>query len=195
MEHKLQCQCGQVKGTLTNLQPSRVNRAVCYCRFCQAYQGYLSQEATPSEHYDGAELFQMSPKDIHFSQGFDQIHAVKLTDKGPLRYYAKCCNTPLVNGLANMNIPFVGVAIECVPELTSEQHRQDSLGPILARVNTHGPAQKALPKANKAAVYRMLVHLVRLMVGWWLRGDAKYSPFIDANGQPVLVGERIRLDP
>ncbi len=193
MDLKFQCKCGQVTGTLKNLKPSGVNRVVCYCRFCQAYEQHLS--GAKQKDQPGSDLFQMSPRDIQFEQGFEWVHAIKLTDKGPLRYYAKCCNTPLVNGLQNMKVPFTGVAIDCVPQLLEESQSLLSFGPIRARVNTHGAQQKALPKSDNASKYRMFAHLARLMFGWWLRGDAKRSPFINAQGQPVLVGERIRLEP
>jgi len=193
MELQLQCHCGQVRARLSHMQPQTVNRAVCYCRFCQSYLRFLGQEATFADSQGGTDVFQMSPRDITFESGFELIRAVKQTEKGAARYYAGCCNTPLFNGMQNLRVPFLGVFTGSIQGFEELRNADDAIGPVRARVNKQTEEQWAQPNADRMSVLRMLLHVARLMLFWFVRGDAKRSPLRADNGQPRLSVERIRV--
>lgn len=193
MQLQLECDCGQVQGTLRHIRAGTVNRVICYCRFCQSYLRYLGREAKIPDALGGTDLFQVSPRDLQIDQGAEHIHALKLTGRGAARYYAGCCNTPLVNGMQNLSIPFVGVLAHAIKGFDNDRTRDDALGPVRARVNCQTDAQRALPKTDRVSNVVMVAHFMRLMVLWIVRRDARLSPFRYPDGSPRFPVERIEV--
>ncbi len=47
----------------------------------------------------GSQIIQVPPKNLTFTQGREVLASMRLTEKGLLRWYAGCCNTPIGNTL------------------------------------------------------------------------------------------------
>jgi len=190
---KLRCDCGKVKGAATNITPSATNRAVCYCGFCQSYAGFLERKDQVLDELGGTEVFQLSPREISFSEGQGQIDCIKLTEKGALRWFAKCCSTPLVTTGQNLDLPFIAINHFCVETFQEPENRDRALGPIRARVNGQGIEYAQLPKTGRWSIAKMMVHMVVLMLKWKVGGDAKKSPIRTTEGLPIVNPTRVKV--
>jgi hypothetical protein len=108
--------------------PQIGNRCVCYCDDCQAFPKALGRPDVLDAN-GGTDIFQLSPARIEFTHGVDLVACLRLTEKGLVRWYASCCNTPIGNTLTTGSIPFVGLICSFVPEAVT-----GTLGPIRARI-------------------------------------------------------------
>ncbi|EAR11283.1 DUF6151 family protein [Reinekea blandensis] len=192
MELSFGCRCGKLQGRLERVQPSRVNRVVCYCGFCQSYERYLQPQSPALDVNGGTELMQLSPADIHLMAGHDHLACLKLTEGGALRFYAKCCQTALMNTSQRSNLPFVSIPLSSIQGLDTDEKRQACLGPVRIRAfvpDTLKPALANGPKVHKGLGY---LHLGRLLLSWFVQGAAKQSPLWQ-NGEPVCIPERVRV--
>lgn len=105
----IRCSCGTLEGVARDLSPSVGNRVVCYCKDCQAFARYLGRGAEVLDDAGGTDIFQTSPARVSFARGADRLACVRLTRKGPLRWYARCCDTAIGNTAAGPGVPFVGL--------------------------------------------------------------------------------------
>ena len=85
-EFKLQCKCGQVQGLVRNFSVGRSTRAVCHCADCQTYARHLDERSDNSggtlDEFGGTDVLQMTPAQVTFHQGADQLRCLRLTAKG-----------------------------------------------------------------------------------------------------------------
>ena len=101
------CECGTVSGTLLRVGPDQGDLVVCHCADCQYLAHHLGHAARMLDEHGGASLYQSRCARVHIASGRDQLACVHLTDKPTLRWYAKCCRTPLFNTYANGKIPYI----------------------------------------------------------------------------------------
>lgn len=192
MELTLSCRCGQVQGTLSQVKPSKVSRVVCYCGFCQSYERYLQPVQPALDAFGGTDMIQLSPAHIRLTQGEEQLACLKLTEGGALRYYAKCCQSALMNTTQRSNVPFISIPLSRIPDLAPDAEAVRHVGPIRIRAFVPDTLQQALPSSPKVRNLTGYLHLGRLLLGWTLQGAAKHSP-LWRNGKSVCTPERIRL--
>ncbi len=140
------------------------------------------------DDWGGSEVLQMTPARIELSQGADQLACVRLSPKGLMRWYARCCSTPIANTMASAGMAFAGVLVALV-DLPADAHtRDEALGPMTARVN--GRARlSGVQGAPKLALFPLLTiaRALRLMIGGKLRGEHQPSPFFDEGGAPRVT--------
>ena len=63
------------------------------------------------DEWGGSEVFQTTPARIEFTQGADQLACMRLSPKGLMRWYARCCNTPIANTLPSPGMAFAGILV------------------------------------------------------------------------------------
>ena len=181
----IKCDCGELRGEVRNASPARINRGVCYCTDCQAFARHLGRGDLVLDEYGGTEILQFSSGQLEFSQGEEHLACLQLTDGALRRWYASCCNTPIGNTLGKSWIPFVGLLRASVDPALSEAQLDQLAGPNRLRVHTQGALKDAdRLAANAPGQWSMLLGLLRLLGGGWLRGEHRRSPFFD-NGAPV----------
>jgi uncharacterized protein DUF6151 len=180
----LQCRCGTVRAIARGVTPDIGNHCVCYCDDCQAFAKFLGRASDVLDPNGGTDIFQLSPARIEFTHGVDRIACIRLSPKGLARWYASCCNTPIGNTMATRGVPFVGVIRAFMSGPAS-----DALGPIRARgFRQFAIGDRAAIPPDNQPLWRMLVRMLGLMLGWRLRGDHKRSAFFDAGtGSPIAV--------
>jgi hypothetical protein len=180
MQHPLQCRCGTVKGSVSNVQSA--NRVVCYCRDCQAFARFLGQEGETLDAQGGSEVVQTLPKNVTFSQGAEALACMRLTDKGMVRWYASCCKTPIGNTLENYKISFVGLLHNCLE--THGQSLQDSFGAIRTYANPQGATGEPKPKATGmgATIWWFAKTILKARVN----GDYQHTPLFK-DGKPIAI--------
>jgi hypothetical protein len=196
----IRCRCGAVRGSLAAAKPSAGNHVICYCDDCQAFAHALGRSGDVLDACGGSEIVQVSPARIRFDAGADKLSCLRLTAKGPLRWYTSCCNTPIGNTLASGAVPFIGMLCVCLqaPRETIDA----ALGPIRARVFRDFATCEPNSLAPGVPMWRLMLRFVRLLASARLRGEQRRSPFFDARtGNSVAepralsASERERLPP
>ena len=178
---ELRCRCGTVHGTVTNAGPDTVNRTVCYCDDCQAALHHLKRTDLLDAH-GGTDVVQVAPAALRFDRGADRIACLRLTPKGLYRWYASCCNTPLGNTLGPA-IPFVGIVVQAFD--TGARGPDDVFGKPRGAVRGRFAIGTPPPDTDKGNL-RLLLHAMRMVLGWKMRGQTWPHPFFDrATRAPV----------
>lgn len=194
---EVRCRCGTVHGTVTNAGPDTVNRAICYCDDCQAMLHHLGRTDLLDVH-GGSDIVQVAPAALRFDRGAERIAGMRLTPKGLYRWYASCCNTPLGNTVSPA-IPFVGLVVQAFD--TGARGVGDVFGKPRGAVRPEYAIGTPPPDAGKGNL-RLLLHAIRMVLGWKMRGKTWPHPFFDrttrAPAYPVKVlttAERDALRP
>ena len=166
------CECGQVEAEV----PSKGNRIICYCDSCRTYVEKLGKGDRLVHPGSGNELFQTSPQGVRFKQGTERLRYMRLTEKGPLRWYASCCNTPVANTLSTRTLPFASFQVHDFED-------KSKLPPVRAHVNLSG-ATAHVPKPH-GSFYPLVFDILKGAAKAYLTGRVRQNPFFDASGQPV----------
>jgi hypothetical protein len=180
--HPLRCNCGKLKGTLNRTKD--INRCVCYCADCQAFARFLKREHDILDEVGGTSIIQTIPKHVNFLEGIENLACIRLTENGPLRWYAACCNTPIGNSSPNFKLPFIGLIQNC---LSAEQASLDkAFGPILMHVSTKEAIGEHKPKSTGflAGTLRVMGMVFRSR----LDRSYKQTPFfVSETGAPIVT--------
>jgi hypothetical protein len=187
--HRLRCQCGTIQGVVADAR--NANRCVCYCRDCQAFAHFLGRAEAVLDERGGSEIIQIPPRNLTFTQGSEALACMRLTQKGLLRWYAGCCNTPIGNTLATPKISFIGLVHNCLE--SGDQSLDDSFGPIRAWVNPKGA--KGDPKPEVVGQGPVVWWFITRVLRARLNGDYKRNPLFDAGtGKPVMIPRVLSAD-
>ena len=199
--HPLQCRCGTLKGLVQN--PRGANRAICYCRDCQAFAHFLGRPGEVLDERGGTDVIQVLPRNVVFTQGAEALACMRLTPKGLVRWYAGCCKTPIGNTLATPKMSFIGLVHTCLeapsealdpaagdaspPAGKSASKALDEVfGPVRCWVNPDGA--KGEPKPKAAGLWHVLGWFFGTVVRARFNGDYRQTPFFDvAAGKPVVA--------
>lgn len=183
----IQCSCGTFKGVVHNMTPKETNHVVCACNGCQTYARTLQREEEMLDEHDGTTVFQCSPAKFEFIEGEENLALLQQTPNGSFRWYAKCCNTPIVNTLPTGSMPFMAIHPMSVDTSLLEHPLGTYIGPLRARVNKSFPRKQAKElRATYGALFGMLARFAPMFFGWKLRGDHKKSPLFDSQTlQPI----------
>lgn len=180
--HPLRCQCGAVQGTIAN--PRSSNHAICYCRDCQAFAHYLGKPNEILDARSGSDIVQTQPKNLTFAQGSEQLACIRLTPKGLLRWYSRCCRTPIGNTLATPKLSFIGLLHSCLAEDAGSV--ESSFGPVTAWVHTEGA--RGDPKPKVQGLGRSVWWFLRTAARARVSGEYRQTPlFRPDTGAPVAV--------
>lgn len=191
--HPLRCRCGHLTGSVG--EPAKAVHAICYCIDCQSFAHFLGKAQEVLDEAGGTEVVATDPRHVSFTQGMDALACMSLSPRGLLRWYARCCNTPIGNTLRNRRFAYVGLVHSCLGDSATLRR---SFGPPRARANTGSAHERvaSTPLQGVAAFVRAGTWIARARVtGGWRR-----TPFFDpATGdplaQPVVISrdERERL--
>ena len=189
MNHPLRCQCGTLRGHVSH--PEGVSRGVCYCKDCQAYAHFLGKAGDILDEMGGTDVVATLPKHVTFTHGLEALACMSLTEKGMLRWYARCCNTPIGNTPRDFKVSHVGLVHTCLED--PSRTLDSSFGPVRMRVNTKNAKgrPKSMPISTIASVLRFMTSLVRAR----LDGSYKYTPFfVPDRGIPVVPPKVLTRD-
>lgn len=190
---QIACNCGSLRGVARGVSRQAGNRLVCYCDDCQSFADFLQCTNEILDAHGGTGVFQMSPACLEITEGSRYLACVRLTPNGVLRWYARCCKTPIGNTLPTRQIPFVSLIHSCMR--VENQTLDEVIGPVRAGVNgKYAKGNRAGLNAHDKVPLPVLFRVIRKLLGWRLRGDHKHTPFFDTAGVPVAtprtVGEQ-----
>jgi hypothetical protein len=172
----VRCECGKLEMQV-ELDPKRDSHVVCYCDDCRAYMRWLGRDAQLDAH-GGTEVVQVAPAEARITRGQEHLACVRLSPKGLLRFYAKCCRSPLGNTMRG--VPFVGLSVTglTIP-LTSRPEG------VNARFALNGKPPGASDRASLGVVART----ARQFASRLARGQLHPSPFLDEKNEPRATPE------
>lgn len=177
----LKCQCGEVRGTAKKVSPNVGSRIICCCNDCQQFADFLRSDNTILDKHGGTDIFQMPMSYVEIDKGQEQLRCVRLTSKGPHRWYTDCCKTPIGNTMA-ANMPFIGVIHNFMDD---EGVRDKNLGEVRARVQAQHAKEPYPEGAAPAFPFGIIVRIMSKMLVWKIKGLNKPSAFFEGDGKPV----------
>jgi len=182
MNHPLQCRCGTLKGYVDTSKP--VNRAVCYCKDCQAFAHYLGRSSETLDRNGGTDVIQTVPAKVTFTQGREALACMRLSEKGLVRWYANCCNTPIGNTSADYRVSFVGLIHNCLEAPPASIN--DSFGPV--RMWSFAKNAKTKISASPFGIVPGILRLIAMVLRARLNGTYKRTPFFFVDtGLPIVT--------
>jgi hypothetical protein len=178
MNHTLRCRCGTIRGHVE--RSASATRAICYCRDCQAYARFLGTPGVVDAD-GGTEVVASLPKCVRFTAGVDALSCVSLSERGLLRWYASCCNTPIGNTPRNPKVPYVGLIHACFEG--GSPAIETTFGRRRIAVNTRSARNpvRSTPVASAARVIGLMAAALADRLG----GTDRQNPFFAATGAPV----------
>jgi hypothetical protein len=179
--HPLQCRCGTLKGYVS--PPDMANRAVCYCKDCQAFAHFLDRpDDAVLNDLGGTEIVATLPKHVHFTQGLDSLVCMSLSEQGLLRWYARCCNTPIGNTPRDFKISYVGLIHSCLAKRAPSL--QDSFGPVRMVLQTK--SARGQVKSTPVSNFVTLLRIMKSVIATRISGSYKSNPFfVEDSGTPI----------
>ncbi|MEO8391041.1 MAG: DUF6151 family protein [Polaromonas sp.] len=185
MNHTLRCQCGTLRGNVSHTES--VSRGVCYCKDCQAYAHFLGKAGDILDEMGGTDVVATLPQYVTFTQGFEALACMSLSDKGMLRWYANCCNTPIGNTARDFKVSHVGLVHNCLEDPSTSL--DSAFGPVRMRVGMKSAkgAPKAMPVSTTVSILRFMASLIRAR----LNGSYKNTPFFDPDQGTPRVAARV----
>jgi hypothetical protein len=175
IEAKLSCQCGAIQGKVCAKREDSM-RLYCYCNDCRGFTNAIAaikhgaKNSKPKVDSSGAcRLVLVSKNAVTIDQGKENMKlARKSADEGGMfRYYAGCCNVPLMNTADS--IGFVGV----YDDILDEKKTDEFDGP-LGRVEheaTKLPIIDPIPTMSDAR----FMEIVKQHAPWTKSGPFDYS--------------------
>ena len=189
MNHPLQCRCGTVKGHVSD--PQRVNRAVCYCRDCQAFAHFLGRGGDILDAQGGTDVIQTLPARVVFTDGREVLACMRLSKKGLMRWYTTCCNTPIGNTLPDFRFSFVGLIHSCLEN--GGVPLDASFGPVRMWINTK--SAKGNPAPRSIGVISGITGLLAMVARARIDGSYKRTAFFSVDsGAPIAVPKILSHD-
>jgi hypothetical protein len=110
---------------------------------------------------------------VHFTAGLEVLACMSLSERGRLRWYASCCNTPVGNTPRNLKVSYVGVIHGCLEGGSPSIER--SFGRLRVAVNTNSARNKveSTPMASTVGMFALMMSLLVAR----LSGAYKNNPF------------------
>ncbi|QTD57570.1 DUF6151 family protein [Parasphingorhabdus cellanae] len=184
-----QCQCGAIKGAVTESTPPTGRRLVCHCNDCQAFAHYLGKEKRMLDDHAGTHVYQMDSAKFTLSQGQDKLACVTVTGGPLLRWYCNDCQTPIANTLSSTRFAFLSLILSAF-----DAGKTDA---VLGREVEHVAIASGvgdLGQVRTASMPGMLWNLLVRTIKARFNPELKKSPlFDDATGEPLAVP--IKLEP
>jgi hypothetical protein len=170
----LSCSCGEHSARLLSVTPQHGFHASCDCDDCHATNDHHGVHRRKGQPID---LYQTSPSNLKILSGIENLSVLQLYKSSRLlRWYAKCCGTPMYNTMKSPKLPVVGI-------VASNIDTPEALGPVRA--------QGFVKKCGKTT-HKNMVGLLSRMIGRMARerisGRWRNTPFFDVSTmKPVMT--------
>lgn len=171
------CRCGTLRG---EIEPRDVYaRAKCYCRDCQAFARALGREDVLDAEA-GTDIVALLPAGVRFTDGADRLACLSLSPKGLLRWYARCCDTPIANTPRDPKVAYVGMLGHCLDRGAIDA----VVGP--ARIALNVGSAHGVVSATPVRTFLGVMRIMRGVLAARLRGRHRDNPFfVDDPPRPI----------
>jgi hypothetical protein len=174
-----------MRGVAREVSPATGFRFVCYCKDCQAFARFLGQ-ADVLDPASGTDIFHVPPGRVKLTAGTDALRCLRLSDK-VLRWYAECCRTPIANTPARPGFPVIGMVHSFMDHAADGRSRDEALGPPLCRIFERSAVGPLPPNAPPPPSLGLFARRGSKLLGWWVRGLGRPTPFFDEREAPRAV--------
>ena len=143
--------------------PSVGDHVVCHCTDCQAFPTRLGSADRILDQHGGTALYQSRCAAMRLSTGRDQLACLHLTDKPTLRWYARCCDTPLFNTYRNGRIPYITTVVANCDRKQRESVLGEPIGHLFTDEATGDAShlkRLSMAKLMRRFFWRMIADLV-----------------------------------
>lgn len=166
------CTCGTLTGRIVGPIGGAGMHIACHCNSCRCAELVLNQ---PDPRPAPVHVFQTTPDRVVIDAGADQLAVLRMTDKSKTyRWYAACCNAPLVTTGPGPGFPFASVNVGRITDPAP-------LGKPKAEAFVPQPGGGTKNKLGFGFVYGFLTRTMAAR----LSGRWKQTPFFDvATGTP-----------
>lgn len=178
------CRCGAVRYVLHNASAREGERLTCHCRDCQAFARFDREPERLLGDDGGTDLFVARCTNLEITQGKAELASLHLTERPTLRWYARCCDTPLFNSYKNGKLPYLTVVLANCEQSDIDAH----LGPVRGHLFVeHAP--QPTPNRNFPTI-RLAPRFTMRFLFDILSGNRRRSPLFDSETlQPIAVPE------
>ena len=184
----LRCRCGRVRGVASEIAPYTGFRFVCYCQDCQAFARFLEWRDV-LDTAGGTDIFQMPMGRVKFTAGKDAVRCLCFSSK-VFRWYTDCCRTPIGN-TAGPRFPVVGLIHSFMGHDAVGRSRDEVLGAPLCRIYESSAVGPLPPNAPAPPSLSLFALRASRILGWWLRGLGRPTPFFDDHTNAPLSVPRV----
>ncbi|MGB4812810.1 MAG: DUF6151 family protein [Methylophilaceae bacterium] len=181
MEARFQCKCGALTGAIK--ETHRAYRGICYCKDCRAYSKHLGALSITHDAAGGADFVCTTTRHISFVSGIENLACLSLSSTGLLRWYAKCCNTPICNTTRSWKIPYVSFVRTCFDTAPGVY---ENVFPLVQMCVNRGSALTT-PPSKMASTFLTLARLASTMVVECASSGYRKTPlFTEPDGAPLV---------
>lgn len=185
MNHTLSCQCGTLRGHVSHTES--VCRGICYCKDCQAYAHFLGKADEMLDVMGGTDVVATLPRHVTFTQGIEALTCMSLSDRGILRWYASCCNTPIGNTSRDFKVSHVGLVHNCLQDPSTSL--DSAFGPVRMRVGMK--SAKGTPQGMAVSTTVSILKFMGRLIGARLDGSYKTTPFFEPETGTPRVSPKV----
>ncbi|MEM7320716.1 MAG: DUF6151 family protein [Pseudomonadota bacterium] len=175
------CRCGKLRGLVRGVSPGYGTHCMCYCKDCQRFARHLEADWVLDDD-GGTALYQTVPSRIEFTQGQEKLACLRFSPKGPHRWYAGCCNTPLANTVGP-GLRFAGTFVAAYPDIDAEA----TFGAVTTVVNV--PKSLASDRVRNRGLASGIIGLLWRHVRSGFGAGKRASPFFGPDGRAVVKPE------
>jgi len=176
----IRCHCGAFRGQTHSIRKNFTNRVICYCDDCQAFVHVLGRDGEVLDNRDTTDIVQFSLPLLSFSERFGNLACVKLSEKRLLRWYSKCCKTPIGNTPPFQAMPFVGLINDCIDKSISDIELEQLVGPVKVRLHQQYAKDSQGTLANPIGrKFSLGLRLGGSLLASREKGDHRLSPFFN----------------
>jgi hypothetical protein len=184
--HQVKCECGAMQGRVLSGAPS--NRVRCYCTDCQAFGRFFSPATQVLDSQGGTEIVQVCQSRLRFDRGIEYLASIRLTDTGMIRWYAKCCHTPIGNTMPDPKMSFIGLIHTFVDKTALGR----DFGSSIAILNTSTALGDSKPQQR--GLVGTIFRFIRLVLASRIFGRYKESQLYTSTGTPIVTPRTITTD-
>ena len=166
-----------MRGLASHVSPSSGLRFVCYCKDCQAFARFLDRSEVLGPA-GGTDIFHMPPGCVKLIAGTDALRCLCLSAK-VLRWYTECCRTPIANTPARAGFPVIGMIHSFMDHEADGRSRSEVLGPPLCSIFERSAVGPLPANAAGPPSVGLFARRVSKLLGWWVRGLDRPTPFFD----------------
>jgi hypothetical protein len=178
-----------MRGVASNVSPSSGLRFVCYCKDCQVFARFLDR-VDVLDPAGGTDIFHMPLGRVKLTAGTDFLRCLSLSSK-VLRWYTECCRTPIANTSAGPGFPVIGMVHSFTDHEADSRSRDEVLGPPLCRIYKSSAAGPLPPSAPGPPSVGFFVRRAPTLLGWWVLGLSRPTPFFDDRTQAPCAVPRV----
>jgi hypothetical protein len=177
-----------VRGVANEVAPYTGFRFVCYCQDCQAFARFLERPDV-LDTAGGTDIFQMPTGRVKLTAGTDAVRCLHFSSK-IFRWYTDCCRTPIGN-TGGPRFPVVGLIHSFMSRDAGGRSRDEVLGAPLCRIYERSAVGPPPPNAPAPPSLGLIALRASRLLGWWLRGLGRPTPFFDDHTNALLSVPRV----